>query len=205
MKKRKPKKRSQGDSKISNAYWITAIVTIIVGAILYYFMLPPLNISSVSSWLFFGGLFVFYVLVSCIANGMATRTINDTKMLKQDKILFGCIGVGILIFIIGGIASSKLFQASKFANLLQVEEYAFEEVVPQTKEINDIALMDTASAQIVGDRAIGSLSDVVSQFVVGDNYSQIAWNGKPLKIASLEYAGFFKYQKDYPQHLHKDR
>ncbi|MBQ4523609.1 MAG: hypothetical protein IJA10_11760 [Lachnospiraceae bacterium] len=190
-KNSKNKKRKVG--KQSHPYLISAVATFIIGVILYYFLLPPLNISSVASWIFFGGLFIAYVVVSSIANAIITDTLNETKMQKQDKILFYVIGAGLLVFIIGAIASSKLFQASTYANLLQVEEYDFEEVIPESEEISDIALMDTASAQIVGDRAIGSLSDVVSQFVVGENYSQIAFNGKPLKISSLEYAGFFKY------------
>ncbi|MBQ3514473.1 MAG: hypothetical protein IJA32_11865 [Lachnospiraceae bacterium] len=179
--------------KKSHPYLISAAVTIIVGAILYYFLLPPLNISSVASWFFFGGLFIAYTVVSSIANGIVNDTLKETKMPKQDKIQFYIIGAGVLVFIIGGIASSKLFQSSTYANLMQVQDYEFEDVISESEEISDIALMDTASAQIVGDRAIGSLSDVVSQFVVGEDYSQIAYNGKPLKISSLEYAGFFKY------------
>lgn len=190
MAKKSNKKKNE---KKSHPYLISAVVTLIVGAIFYYFLLPPLNISSVASWLFFGGLFTTYVVVSCIANGVVNDTLKDTKMPKQDKIQFYIVGAGLVIFIIGAIASTKLFQASTYANLLQVEEYDFEDVIPESEEISDIALMDTASAQIVGDRAIGSLSDVVSQFVVGEYYSQIAYNGKPLKISSLEYAGFFKY------------
>lgn len=188
---KKSNKKKKG--KKSHPYLISAVVTLIVGALFYYFLLPPLNISSVASWLFFGGLFTTYVVVSCIANGVVNDTLKDTKMPKQDKIQFYIVGAGLVIFIIGAIASTKLFQASTYANLLQVEEYDFEDVIPESEEISDIALMDTASAQIVGDRAIGSLSDVVSQFVVGEYYSQIAYNGKPLKISSLEYAGFFKY------------
>ena len=190
MAKKSNKKKN---GKKSHPYLISAVVTLIVGAIFYYFLLPPLNISSVASWLFFGGLFTTYVVVSCIANGVVNDTLKDTKMPKQDKIQFYIVGAGLVIFIIGAIASTKLFQASTYANLLQVEECDFEDVIPESEEISDIALMDTASAQIVGDRAIGSLSDVVSQFVVGEYYSQIAYNGKPLKISSLEYAGFFKY------------
>ena len=46
---------------------------------------------------------------------------------------------------------------------------------------------------MLGDREIGSLSDVVSQFNVSDNYTQIDYNGKPIKVSALDYAGFFKW------------
>lgn len=46
---------------------------------------------------------------------------------------------------------------------------------------------------MLGDREIGSLSNVVSQFNVSDDYTQIDYNGKPTKVAALDYAGFFKW------------
>lgn len=179
--------------KNSHPYLISGIVTLIIGAVLYYFLLPPINISSVESWLFVGGLFIAYTLISCIANAAVNESLAKAELSKQDKIQFLIIGGGAIILLIGAVASGKLFQASKYANLLKVEEYEFSEVIPESEVISDIALMDTESARIVGDRAIGSLSDVVSQFEVGEDYSQIAFNGKPLKISSLEYTGFFKY------------
>ena len=53
--------------------------------------------------------------------------------------------------------------------------------------------MDTASAQMLGDREIGSLSNVVSQFNVSEDYTQIDFKGKPIKVSALEYAGYFKW------------
>ena len=47
--------------------------------------------------------------------------------------------------------------------------------------------MDTDTAVIIGERAIGSLSDVVSQYEVSSDYSTIDYNGSPMKVAALEY------------------
>ena len=40
------------------------------------------------------------------------------------------------------------------------------------------------------------LSDVVSQFDVSNDYIQIDYNGKPVKVSALEYAGFFKWMNN---------
>ena len=53
--------------------------------------------------------------------------------------------------------------------------------------------MDTNSARVFGNRKIGSLSDVVSQFEVEEEYTQINIDNKPMKVANLQYADFFKY------------
>jgi Cu/Ag efflux protein CusF len=53
--------------------------------------------------------------------------------------------------------------------------------------------MDTASAKIFGNRKIGSLSDVVSQYEVEDAYTQISVDKQPFKVSALKYASFFKW------------
>ena len=55
------------------------------------------------------------------------------------------------------------------------------------EDINQIALMDSASAAIYGNRTLGELSDVISQYSVSEHYSQIALNSVPLKVAPLEH------------------
>ena len=53
--------------------------------------------------------------------------------------------------------------------------------------------MDSDAAAILGNRAIGDLSDVVSQYVLNQNeYSTILYNGKVVKVTPLEYDGIFK-------------
>jgi hypothetical protein len=56
--------------------------------------------------------------------------------------------------------------------------------------------MDTASAQILCDSVVGSLTDLVSQYNVSDTYTTIYYQGKVVKVAPLEYAGFFKYNNN---------
>lgn len=74
-----------------------------------------------------------------------------------------------------------------------MQEGVFEEEVPTLRDIKNIPLMDTDSASILGDRVIGSLSDVVSQYHVSDTYTTIYYQGKVVKIAPLQYNGPFKY------------
>ena len=96
-----------------------------------------------------------------------------------------CLGI-VPIF-----SDSKLLHANAYSSILQVEEADATEL-PDAELTNKIALMDTASAEKLGDREIGSLSDVVSQYAV-TNYTQINYLGDPVKIAPLDYASFFKW------------
>ena len=99
----------------------------------------------------------------------------------------------MLALIFGGIASAQLFHAKTYANIITVQESEFEKDMPETTSVTNIALMDTASARTIGNRTLGSLSQVVSQYYVNDQYSQINYKNLPKKVAVLEYAGFFKW------------
>ena len=66
----------------------------------------------------------------------------------------------------------------------------------ETLSTDAIAIMDTNSARMLGNRKLGSLSSLVSQYNVSDYYSQINYQGTPVKVATLDYAGFFKYVKN---------
>ena len=74
-----------------------------------------------------------------------------------------------------------------------MKEYEFSEDIEETNQVTDIALMDSESARKFGKRKIGSLSDVVSQYEVEDDYTQISIQGHPMKVSSLKYASFFKW------------
>ncbi len=100
------------------------------------------------------------------------------------------------IIIIAGFVGSTMFNATEYAKILEVNDSDFAADLAESVETDSIALMDTASARMLGDREIGALSDVVSQFDVSDDYIQIDYNGRPVKVSALEYAGFFKWMNN---------
>ena len=65
--------------------------------------------------------------------------------------------------------------------------------MPETTEVSNIALMDTESAIIIGNRTLGALSGVVSQYVISPMYTQINCADTPRKVSPLEYSDFFKW------------
>ncbi len=97
------------------------------------------------------------------------------------------------IVIIGIFVSSPVFNATAYSEILKVSDSDFNTDLAESVGTDSIALMDTKSAEMLGDREIGALSDVVSQFDVSYDYIQIDYNGRPVKVSALEYAGFFKW------------
>ena len=186
----------------------------------YYFVLPPLNPMSEQFWIFLLFAAVCFALAVRALNFSAHRLFfkafdlveliganakKREKMLKFPSwkqifngrvfsvIAYILIGVPIVVLVFGTVFSSVVLNATAYAEVITVEERDFDADMPQTKEITNIALMDTNSARMLGDRKLGALSSVVSQYVVSDDYTQINYKGKPIKITHLEYDGFFKW------------
>lgn len=170
------------------------IISLIIIAVLefaaFYAFLPSLNIHSMEFWEFQG---FFAVIFWVLTLSIPDREKFEFRYNIISKILGIVIILAVVFIIIGNIISAKIFNAGRYSSLIDIKNTKFEETVKQTDTITDVALMDTASAKVVGQRAIGALSDVVSQYEISGDYNQIALDGAPMKVASLEYAGFFKW------------
>lgn len=180
--------------KLGKYNLIGYICLILVFLIDFYITLPALNIHSNAFWSHIIVYLVFgYVFSLPLSKKYWPIEFRFKKISVLSKVWVVLIGIGIFVMLLGNFISSPLFHAKRYASLIDVQTSNFEEDIKESEDINDIALMDTASAQIIGERAIGSLADVVSQYVVSDEYTTFDLNGKPMKIATLEYADWFKW------------
>ncbi len=177
---------------------ISLIITLIFTFILYYLISPALNIHSGELW-FIAILAIILFIISytlqkiSLSFGKKNRINKNTSKDLPLKIAFYALGGALLILLIGILIGIKPFRASTYASLAQgrIEDRNFLEDIKE-EEISTIALMDTASAEIIGNRQMGSLSELVSQFETSD-YSTITVNNKPLKASALSYVNFFRY------------
>lgn len=176
---------------------VSVLLWILWVAGMYYLLLPALNLHSVGLWLFV----IFVCLVPAGLLGLiwmaAAASFNGTKDYDRysmpASIAFLAGGILLILFVVLMIGGATMFHASRYASILSVKECEFTEDIDQTQALSKIALMDTDSAILLGNREIGSLAEVVSQYNVSEEYSQIDYQGSPVKVSALDYAGFFKY------------
>lgn len=181
------------------------IISVIGGTLLsgglYYLMLPPLNVHSPLFWIFLTLVLAFYLApflfkaknISDKKKGKAAGKAKNTLDVSINAIPMLIAIAPAVIAIVCGFASSKMFNAQKYAGVIEVKDAVFEEDMKETDDVTNIALMDSESAKIFGNRTLGKLSDVVSQYEVSERYTQINYGGTPKKVSNLEYAGFFKW------------
>lgn len=192
-------------------YLIATVVSVLWLGINYYMYFPAINIQSQEFWVW---VLTHSAIITCIFAfaGLAKRKQNKNAVeWVKENISYFRYGKGrfqvltlilvpafcVLVLVFGTLSGAELFNAKRYAKLLEVEKREFVEDIPESENVDNIALMDTESARIFGNRKIGSLSDVVSQFEVDDAYTQINLNDKPMKVTNLRYAGFFKYLSNH--------
>ncbi|MBO5390051.1 MAG: CvpA family protein [Lachnospiraceae bacterium] len=176
---------------IINIIWLA---TVIAGL---YWVHPAVNIKSPGLWFFIAFSFVgkavvkylYAVLVLMVSNSSSMDFVFNEKNITRDFAIAGSI-IGIAAII--GLTSSVLINAKDYSNLITVTEGNFESDI---KEINynEIPLLDKDSAALLGNRKMGTMVDMVSQFEVSDEYNQINLNNKPKRVTPLKYANIIKW------------
>lgn len=180
---------------------VITILVLIAAFIYYYITLPAINIHSIGTWMFvIGGIIllcVFAMIRKVIKEHQRIEwrrgSINiDIKTSSIAKIGLGTVGVLLIILAIGSVLSSPIVNAKKYQELMNVEEGNFTEDISQV-DYNTIPILDKDSAALLGDRKMGSMVDMVSQFEVSDDYTQINVNNRPVRVTPLVYASPIKW------------
>ena len=189
---------------------ITGLVTaLIVLAAGFFISSTAINIRNPGFWVIVILALFAAILAGRLAKGfkdfgwvtVSKKTGSKGRTKKHSEFRFSIVPyilpIALTVIVIGaGIIGSTMFNATSYAKILKVNDSDFTADLSESVETDSIALMDTASARMLGDREIGALSDVVSQFDVSNDYIQIDYNGKPVKVSALEYAGFFKWMNN---------
>lgn len=176
---------------------IFKIVGLVIWAlILYYFMLPPLNITTPIFWVYLFLVLGAVVFVNAITS---VRVVGNElvsvkpAMGKVTKVILIALGAVFAILIVVNIINSPLFNAKAYYNRIAINENGNFTTDVAAVDFNKMPLLDKDSSSKVGDRVMGQMTDLVSQFYVSDLYTQINYNNQIVRVTPLEYADIIKY------------
>ncbi len=184
----------------SKGAWVGLIVVaLLVLAALYWWFHPPINIHSADTW---GFVIIIVVLPLALAFWSKHRTYSqgtskvskNAAKAKTYKWLLAIPGAIVLVALVGSVLSLAIVpgNAEKYSNVLKADTLEFAQDI---KEVNysEIPVIDRDSAILLGNREMGSIPEYVSQFEVSPLYSQINYQGKPVRVSPLNYADLFKW------------
>ena len=193
-KTNRPKKERKPIGTPAARTAINLAVTLLFAAVYYYVALPAINFKTAEFYTFFVLLAVVYCVCAVITSGFqGTGAKGYFKFVKkQCKVPF-FLTVGLLaVALVGSIISWEVFRAADYRDLLTVEEGDFAAEVEEIS-FDQIPMLDSASAKKLGNRKLGELADMVSQFEVADDYTQINFKGRPVRVTPLRYGDIIKW------------
>lgn len=189
---------------------LSLAVTAAVGFGYFYVTLPALNPHAGEFYSFLGLLCAVYVVCVFLLSGAPHDNVIRTPKEKLREwlkfIKSRCLPVGLLfvavvvIAAVGNVVSMPLLRAAAYRDLLTVQTGDFASDVAQIS-FNEIPTLDRTSAEFLGDRQMGTLSDMVSQFEYSGNSTQINYQGRPVRVAPIAYADLFKWLTNRGQGL----
>ena len=183
---------------------INLIVTVVFGLIYFYVTIPAINPQSSDFYVFIGALCVVYVLCALITSGFhmaGTPPREYFRFVKNQCLPVGILfGLLIVVGIVGTVISMPIFRASEYRDLITMEDGDFATDIAQIS-FDEIPTLDRDSAEFLGDRQMGTLSDMVSQFEYSNDSTQINYQGRPVRVAPIDYADLIKWFTNRSQGL----
>ena len=188
--------------------------------LLYWFLLPPLNPRSIDFWFYvicaiiillvfnaFAAVKRFFTEHEVILDGKNKKGKRKTSPAFSIKLAFGSIGIIVIAGAVVTLAGNQFFHASSYNQLLTLEDGNFADDVAELT-MDQIPVVDHDTAIRLGNRKLGEMSDLVSQFEIDQTYTQINYQNHPIRVTPLLYGDLIKWfnnqQNGIPAYLMVD-
>ncbi len=192
-----PRKARKPRKPIGNAFTRTLInlaVTLVFGLVYFYLELPAINLHAEEFYVFAFLLCAVYCVCAVITSGFQGEGVRGYVgfVKKQCTVPFlAFIGL-IAVIAVGAISSWVVLRASSYSELLPIQNGDFTAEVEEIS-YDQIPMLDADSASRLGSRKLGELADMVSQFEILPSYTQINYQGRPVRVTSLAYGDLIKW------------
>lgn len=172
-----------------SSLWI-ALITAVIMLVYFFVALPAINPMSME-------FYTFFILALVIFNFL------NLVIGKHHKSFFaGISGILLIVLIVIPILltffSGPFFHAKRYASLIDVQPGTFSEDVSRIR-MDQIPIVDREAAVILGEKQMGQVGELVSQFDIATDYAQINLAGKPIRISPLKYYDLIKYLGNFRQ------
>ena len=178
--------------KLALKLLISFLATVVIGAGVYYMMLPAINLKSSDFYTFVILLIAVFCGCFFILIGAGKKIERKEYFKKRSIVPIIMIGVLLVVMVVGWLVGCTFFRAKAYSNLVTVQESDFSEDFKEIK-YDQVPRLDAVTSKVLADQQLGSLSEYKSQYVVSSVSTQINYQGTPVRVAYLEYADVFKW------------
>lgn len=200
MRTPRPPRASKPARQVRHGELKAALIALLFALGLFYVSLPAINLHAEEFYSYIGMVLFVYTLVRIpLVVRSRWHRVEEQGSVKGKvratlPLLFPMYILAVLIVIagVGSLLGAPILRASDYSSLITVEEGEFTQDVGAVT-YDQIPLLDKDSAEKLGDRKLGTLADMVSQFEVADDYTQINYLGRPVRVTPLLYGDMFKW------------
>ena len=181
------------------------LITLLVIGGYYYFVLPPINWQSKEFWSFVTFAIVISVVINAFSQVMeflrdSKKTVkvagkphlNLKSLGKPLKVALFSILTIVVLSALASLVGAEIFNAKGYNQLITLKDGDFIEDVAEISQ-DQIPVVDRDTASRLGQRKLGEMADLVSQFEIEEIYTQINYKGKPVRVTPLMYGDVIKW------------
>ena len=193
----RPQKARKPRRAIGNAFTRTLLnlgVTVLFGLGYFYAELPAINLHAEEFYVFAFLLCAVYCVCAVFTSGFQGDGVKGYAQFvkKQCTVPFLVLLALIATIAVGAASSWVVIRAGSYSELLSLDTGDFTAEVEEIS-YDQIPMLDADSAERLGSRKLGELSDMVSQFEILPSYTQINYQGRPVRVTSLAYGDLVKW------------
>ena len=170
--------------KLGRAIVQSAVITLIIFAVVDYITLPAYTFHSPSTMFLlamFSGLFGFLVQAFSF------------KTTKVTLISYAISALLVSYVLIGSLIGAEFLRATDYRDQITIKEMEEFNEEFETIGLNRIPVVDKQTAVQLGDKQLGTVSGLGSQFFVDIQYSLINVNDVIFRVSPLDHRDFFKW------------
>jgi energy-coupling factor transporter transmembrane protein EcfT len=161
--------------------------TILVLALLFiidYITLPAWNLRNPMLYI----LLAILITVWTVVFQFLSR-----KLFSWTKFAY-LISIGLIAFtVVFGFLSSEMLNASKYQQQIEITSNVSFDSSFESIALNKIPVVDKSTAIKLGEKQIGTIQSLGSQYNVNPKYTIISQNNALYRVANLEYRDFIKW------------
>jgi len=193
---------------------LCSVVTLLTAFVLFWFQLPPLNLRSPEFWGFLVELLIAALVIFSVGdflrklkNGVRDnvsvferigdakkpniRSLFKNKGFWQLYVVIAIVLI-VLFLMVGGIFSAEIFNATAYRDLITISDGDFANDIDELP-MDMVPVVDRDTASRLGQRQLGNIPDLVSQFEISEDYTQVNVGGRAMRVTPLVYADVFKW------------
>ena len=214
------------------------VIRILVSAalmfLLFYSMLPAVNLRDKNFLVFLILCILSFLVVNFLSytkdflqtlgSGRGVQMVKDEEtgqfVFRRNSgkrsgvslgrpLKYGFIAIGLIIILmtVASLLGLQFFNATRYRDLITIEDGNFAQDVAELN-MSQIPVVDKDTASRLGSRKLGEMTELVSQFEIQDDYTQINYKGSPYRVTPLRYADpikwLFNHKEGLPAYLTVD-